>query len=106
MRGKGLKKITGAVAVLAFAAITAFPAAAARQAVPLPAVGGPYYYTTPPRFQIFHAPGAFGGLIMVDTKTGETFQRVTISTPKGVVIKWMKLDKMDKLGPEESLQWQ
>lgn len=63
------------------------------------------YYCPPPRFQIFEAPGPYGGLIMVDTETGESWQRVIVNTDQGIAIRWMKLDPR---GPQkgETILWE
>jgi hypothetical protein len=55
---------------------------------------------------MFDAPGPYGGTIMVDTKTGETYQRVIVSSPKGIAIRWLKLKKVDELPEEEKLIWE
>ena len=62
-------------------------------------------YTQPPRFQIFTAPHPYGGLLMVDTKTGESWQRVIINTPKGISIRWMKLTKDEPFKKDETILW-
>jgi len=62
-------------------------------------------YCQPPRFQIFDAPRPYGGLLMVDTQTGESFQRVILNTPQGIQIRWMKLDRMVAPKPGETILW-
>ncbi len=59
----------------------------------------------PPRFQIFEAPQPYGGLIMLDSKTGESWQRIIVNTPAGIQIRWMKLHQG---GPKtgETILWQ
>ncbi len=58
----------------------------------------------PPRFQIFQAPKPYGGLLMVDTQTGQSWQRIVVNTPKGIAIRWMKLERKG-LAPGESILW-
>ena len=59
----------------------------------------------PPRFQIFEAANPYGGLIMMDTKTGESWQRIIVNSPKGIKIRWMPLERS---GPKEgeAIIWQ
>ncbi|KMY67229.1 hypothetical protein AAU61_10115 [Desulfocarbo indianensis] len=59
----------------------------------------------PPRFQVFEAPRPYGGLILLDTQTGESWQRVIINSQAGIQIRWMKLERG---GPKtgESIIWQ
>lgn len=63
-------------------------------------------YCPPPRFQIFDAPRPYGGLLMVDTQTGETHQRVIVNTPKGIEIRWLKLERMTAPKPGETILWE
>ena len=63
-------------------------------------------YCPPPRFQIFDAPRPYGGLLMVDTQTGESYQRVIVNTPKGISIRWLKLDRMIAPKPGETILWE
>ncbi len=57
-----------------------------------------------PRFQIYEAPRPYGGLLMVDTKTGETWQRIIVTTPQGIAIRWLKLERQG-LQPGETILW-
>jgi hypothetical protein len=59
----------------------------------------------PPRFQIFEAPNPYGGLIMMDTKTGTSWQRIIVNSPKGIQIRWLPLERG---GPKEgeAIIWQ
>jgi hypothetical protein len=66
----------------------------------------PGFYSTPPRFQIFRASGARGGLIMVDTQQGDSWQRVVVNTPKGIAIRWIELPKVKQLKPGETVIWE
>lgn len=59
----------------------------------------------PARFQIFHATGRYGGLIMLDTKTGESYQRVIVNTTSGISIKWMKLERVPKITEQQTIVW-
>ncbi len=59
----------------------------------------------PPRFQVFEAPNPYGGLIMMDTKTGESWQRIIVNSPAGIQIRWLPLARGGaKEG--ESIIWQ
>ena len=66
---------------------------------------GAYLYGTPPRYQIFYAPKPYGGLIMVDTKTGTSFQRVIVNTKKGIEIRWLKLKQVENIPAGETILW-
>jgi hypothetical protein len=59
----------------------------------------------PPRFQVFEAPNPYGGLIMMDTKTGASWQRIIVNSPKGIQIRWLPLERG---GPKEgeAIIWQ
>jgi hypothetical protein len=59
----------------------------------------------PPRFQVFEAPNPYGGLIMLDTKTGASWQRIIVNSPQGIQIRWMPLERG---GPNqgEAIIWQ
>lgn len=67
-------------------------------------VGG--VYASPPRFQIFEAPRPYGGLIMLDTQTGESFQRVIVNTAQGIEIRWIRLDRQKGILPNETILWE
>jgi hypothetical protein len=58
----------------------------------------------PPRFQIFEAPKPYGGLLMVDTQSGESWQRIIVNTKDGISIRWMKLERGGP-GPGETILW-
>ena len=60
----------------------------------------------PARFQIFRATGTYGGLIMLDTKTGESYQRVIVNTATGISIKWLQLDRVKKLSEQQTIVWE
>ena len=64
------------------------------------------FYCTPPRFQIFEAPRPYGGLLMVDTQTGESYQRVILNTAQGIQIRWLKLERMTAPKPGETILWE
>lgn len=59
----------------------------------------------PPRFQVFEAPNPYGGLIMLDTKTGASWQRIIVNSPQGIQIRWLPLERG---GPKEgeAIIWQ
>ena len=71
-----------------------------------PAGGITGVYASPPRFQIYEAPRPYGGLIMLDTQTGDSFQRVIVNTPQGIDIRWIKLDRTKGVQPNESVLWE
>jgi hypothetical protein len=62
-------------------------------------------YSPPPRFQIFQAPRPYGGLLMVDTKNGESWQRVIVNTPKGIKIRWLKLQRVKDIPEGQTILW-
>lgn len=70
----------------------------------MPQGAGGWCNCPPPRFQIFTAPKPYGGLLMVDTKTGDSFQRIIVNTPKGIEIRWLKLE-VKSLQKGESVLW-
>ena len=70
----------------------------------LPQGSAGYIYTTPPRFQIYWAPKPYGGMIMVDNKTGETWQRIVVNSKSGITVRWMKLEKSGPK-PGETILW-
>ncbi len=76
------------------------------QSVPRPKQAYPGFYSQPPRFQIFTAPKPYGGLMMVDTKTGDSWQRVIVNTEKGITIRWIRLPKDQPLKENETILWQ
>lgn len=103
---KRLLTLLLAAAILLGLAFFAWATPPARQLRPVGAPpGGWTYCCNPPRFQIFQAPSPYGGLIMLDTKTGESWQRIIVNTPKGISIRWMKLERRGP-GKGESILWQ
>lgn len=87
---------------LIMAAVPAVPALAGLQQKPVGGAG--WCNCPPPRFQIFMAPKPYGGLILLDTKTGESYQRIIVNTKQGIAIRWMKL-QMKGPQPGESIMW-
>ncbi|WP_449246899.1 hypothetical protein [Desulfarculus baarsii] len=59
----------------------------------------------PPRFQIFEAPKPYGGLIMVDTQTGQSWQRIKINTPAGIRVRWLKVPMIEDLPQGQVILW-
>jgi hypothetical protein len=98
-----MKRITVLV-VLAFLICLSLPGWA-QDPVKSPKRGAADGYCPPPRFQIFDAPRPYGGLLMVDTQTGESYQRVIMNTPQGIQIRWLKLDRMVAPKPGETILW-
>lgn len=73
---------------------------------PMPDQGkAKYLYGTPPRFQIFTAPNPYGGLLMLDTQTGVSYQRVIVNTPQGIEIRWLKLKTIESIPPGQTILW-
>ncbi|MFH1057688.1 MAG: hypothetical protein V1797_03280 [Pseudomonadota bacterium] len=99
-----MRKASVAAWVLAVA-MTALPALGLAAEARTPGGAGGVY-ATPPRFQIFEAPRPYGGLIMLDTQTGESFQRVIVNTPQGIEIRWIKLERMKGMQPNETILWE
>ncbi len=99
------KNVLAVLAMVLLLAAVAGVAAAEPNPGPLSPAGTVAYYSAPPRFQIYNAPGQYGGLLLVDTKTGVTYQRVIVATPKGVAIRWLKIDRFKSLAPGETIQW-
>ncbi len=63
-------------------------------------------YCPPPRFQIFQAPKPYGGMIMVDTQSGQSWQRVIVNTPEGIRIRWVELPRVQKFPVgNETIMW-
>lgn len=93
------------VVVLALALLFCLTMPALAEA-PVPGAGqGAYLYGTPPRYQIFFAPKPYGGLLMVDTKTGVSWQRIIVNSAKGVEIRWLKLRQVESVPQNESILW-
>lgn len=59
----------------------------------------------PPRFQIFEAPKPYGGLMMVDTQTGQTWQRIKVNTAAGIRVRWLKVPMVDDLPQGQAIFW-
>ncbi|MCB2192092.1 MAG: hypothetical protein KQI62_11035 [Deltaproteobacteria bacterium] len=63
-------------------------------------------YSPPPRYQIFQAPKPYGGMLMVDTKSGKSWQRVIVNTPQGIRIRWVELPRVEKFpSGNETILW-
>jgi hypothetical protein len=99
---KKLVTITAMAALLAFAS----PAWAEGPSSPRAQGSAPSCCCPPARFQIFHATGTYGGLIMLDTKTGDSYQRLIVNTPNGIGIKWLNLNRVKKLPANETIVWE
>jgi hypothetical protein len=101
-----MKSLQILACILALSATLLWPATALARgpAGPLPPAGYTAWCVKPPRFQIFQAPKPYGGLLMVDTQTGESWQRIVVNTPKGIAIRWMKLERKG-VAPGESILW-
>ena len=96
-------RIVSVILAITLTVLTALPALAAG---PIKSQSsGAYLYGTPPRYQIFYAPKPYGGLIMVDTKTGASWQRVIVNTPKGIEIRWLKLKQVESIPAGETILW-
>jgi hypothetical protein len=101
-----MKKIIIPLLALTLLALAGY--AWAKGPVQAPMSGSACNCCAPPRFQIFHAPKPYGGLLMVDTQTGETYQRIIVNTTNaatgGIDIRWMKIEKK---GPQknETVLW-
>ncbi|KIX14068.1 hypothetical protein X474_10565 [Dethiosulfatarculus sandiegensis] len=96
-----MKKII--IPLLALTLLTLAGYAWAKGPVQAPMRGSACNCCAPPRFQIFQAPKPYGGLLMVDTQTGETYQRIIVNTTNaatgGIDIRWMKIEKK---GPQKN----
>ncbi|MCB2226527.1 MAG: hypothetical protein KQH53_07590 [Desulfarculaceae bacterium] len=91
--------------ILVLALLTAAPALAAPPSV-TPQGSALSLYSPAPRFQIFQAPRPYGGMLMVDTKTGQSWQRVIVNTPQGIQIRWVELKRVDKFPTgNETILW-
>jgi len=94
--------IAKSLAILALSGLLSAPAwAQAKQ----PLAPQPGVILQPPRFQIYEAPGQYGGLLLVDGKTGDTHQRVVVNGKDGVSIRWMKIPRDLPLQKGESILW-
>jgi len=88
-----MRKYLYVLMIWGLALLGAGVAAAGNLPQPPLAGGYPPGYVYPPRFQIYQAPEPYGGLVMLDTQTGQTYQRVVVSTPQGIRIRWMKVER-------------
>ncbi|MFZ5587826.1 MAG: hypothetical protein ACOZHQ_18060 [Thermodesulfobacteriota bacterium] len=86
-------------------ALTALPAVGLAAEAKAPGGAGGVY-VSPPRYQIFEAPRPYGGLIMLDTQTGDSFQRVIVNTQQGIEIRWIRLDRQKGVQPNETILWE
>lgn len=83
----------------------AVPAVAAPPSI-TPQGGALSLYSPPPRYQIFQAPKPYGGMLMVDTQNGKSWQRVIVNTPQGIRIRWVELPRMQKFPTgNETIMW-
>ncbi len=98
-----MKRFMFALTLLSLLAL-ASPALAAPPSV-TPQGSALSLYSPAPRFQIFQAPRPYGGMIMVDTKTGESWQRVIVNTPKGIQIRWWKLPRVTDIPEGQTILW-
>jgi len=98
-----MKKLFLPLALLSLL-VMATPALAAPPSV-TPQGGALSLYSPAPRYQIFQAPRPYGGMIMVDTKTGESWQRVIVNTPKGIQIRWWKLPRVTDIPEGQTILW-
>jgi hypothetical protein len=71
-----------------------------------PAKQGSVWCGEAPRFQIFQASGRYGGLIMLDTRTGESYQRVITNTDAGIEIKWLRLERVKEMPANQVIIWE
>lgn len=101
-----MKKILLIVMLVMFLSLGAMVVLPANAQKARPGSAGGYggWCSAPPRFQIFYAPRPYGGMIMVDTKTGDSWQRIIVNTPKGIQVRWMKLDRQGPR-PGETILW-
>jgi hypothetical protein len=83
----------------------AAPAMAAPPQV-APQGGAVSLYSPPPRYQVFEAPKPYGGMLMVDTQSGKSWQRIIVNTPQGIRIRWFELPRVDKFPMgDETIMW-
>lgn len=97
-----MKRLTLTIFMAAFLILGALISSAAAQQRPRGSQMG--WYCPAPRYQIFQAPNPYGGMLMLDTQTGQSWQRVIVNTPKGVAIRWIKLHRREP-GPGETILW-
>ena len=101
MQIKSLLSILLLLSVLFLAA----PAPAMAQAAQIKAFNDSAWYCPPPRFQIFNAPKPYGGLMMIDTQTGQSWQRIKVNTPKGIRVRWLKVPMVDEIPDGQTILW-
>ncbi|MCF8031551.1 MAG: hypothetical protein K9K66_01845 [Desulfarculaceae bacterium] len=89
---------------LLLALLAAAPALAAPPVV-TPQGGALSLYSPAPRYQIFQAPRPYGGMLMMDTKTGQSWQRIIVNTPQGIQIRWLKLPQVEGINEGETILW-
>lgn len=100
-----MRRITLASLLLLALLICTAPALAAPPGV-TPQGGALSLYSPPPRYQIFQAPKPYGGMLMMDTQTGKSWQRVIVNTPQGIRIRWVELPRMEKFPTgNETILW-
>ena len=73
--------------------------------VATPQGGALSLYSPAPRYQVFQAPRPYGGMIMMDTHTGDSWQRVIVNTPKGIQIRWLKLPRVTDIPDGQTIMW-
>lgn len=83
----------------------ATPTTVMAQAAQVKAFNDSAWYCPPPRFQIFNAPKPYGGLMMIDTKTGQSWQRIKVNTTKGIRVRWLKVPMVDELPDGQTILW-
>ena len=99
-----MKAAFACLLLLAFLTCAA-PAMASPPSV-TPQGGALSLYSPPPRYQIFQAPKPYGGMLMVDTQSGKSWQRVIVNTPQGIRIRWVELPRMEKFPTgNETIMW-
>lgn len=99
-----IKQVLALMTVLAMLCLAA-PVPALAQAAQVKAFNDSAWYCPPPRFQIFNAPKPYGGLMMIDTKTGQSWQRVKVNTDKGIRVRWLKVPLVDELPNGQTILW-
>jgi len=101
-----MSKLTALALTLALAVTLAAPAALMAQdrKTDPPQKGYAGWYCPAPRFQVFEADRPYGGLVMMDTQTGQSWQRVVVNSKDGIRVLWMPIPMK---GPQagESIIW-
>ncbi|MCB2185177.1 MAG: hypothetical protein KQJ78_02085 [Deltaproteobacteria bacterium] len=100
-----MKKFLGML-LLALVLATALPALAETALLRPQGGGNNNCWCPPPRFQIYQAPRPYGGMLMVDTQTGATYQRVIVNSKGGISIRWLKLPLVEQIPPTETILWE